>query len=180
MSLTKMNVMRAVASDAAPAKRMPPIGTNKRPVARRRVMRSMAGCCPDLKLKNLAAPLMRTSRSQRVAIFMILSGFGFEVAMGTCGYNGSCLLAASIRVAQRCGLQAVDEGHHPVALVRIWQAAAHCTEIVGHMYWVRGAGNNCRHPFVAEQVFEKKLAPGGCVEVLGPVRQALAFNRPEQ
>jgi hypothetical protein len=35
---------------------------------------------PDLKLKNLAAPLMRTSRSQRVAIFMILSGFGFEVA----------------------------------------------------------------------------------------------------
>src|SRR5258708_22355095 len=80
---------------------------------------------------------------------------------------------------ERCGLQIVDEGHHPIALVRIWQAAAHCTEIVGHMYWVRGAGNNCRHPFVAEQVFEKKLARG-CVEVLGPVRQALAFNRPEQ
>jgi hypothetical protein len=36
---------------------------------------------------------MRTSRSQRVAIFMILSGFGFEVAMGTSGCNGSHLLA---------------------------------------------------------------------------------------
>ena len=90
---------------------------------------------------------------------MILSGFGFEVAMGTSGYNGSRLPATSIRVAQRFGLQAVDEGHHPVALVRIWQAAAHCTEIIGRMYWVRGAGNNCRHPFITEQVFEKKLRP---------------------
>ena len=110
---------------------------------------------------------------------MILSGFGFEVAMGTSGYNGSRLLAASIRVAQRCGLQAVDEGHHPVALVRIWQAAAHCTEIVGHMYWVRGAGNNCRHPFISEQVFEKKLRPAAG-EVLSPIRNCPAAHRAEE
>src|ERR1700757_736 len=179
MSLTKMNVMRAVASDAAPAKRMPPIGTNKRPVARRRVMRSMAGCCPDLKLKNLAAPLMRTSRSQRVAIFMILSGFGFEVAMGTSGYNGSRLLATSIRVAQRCGLQTVDESHHPVALVRIWQAAAHCTEVVGHVRWVRRTRNNCSHPFISEQVFEKKLGPAAS-EVVCPIRNRPAAHGAEE
>ena len=53
--------------------------------------------------------------------------------------------------AETVWLQIVDEGHHPVALVRIWQAAAHCTEIIGHMCWVRGAGNNCRHPFISEQ-----------------------------
>src|SRR2546429_5056218 len=74
--------------------------------------------------------------------------------------------------AETVWLQIVDEGHHPVALVRIWQAAAHCTEIVGHVRWVRGTGNNCRHPFISEQVFEKKLRPAAG-EVLSPIR-----NRP--
>src|SRR5262249_60334682 len=37
---------------------------------------------------------------------------------------------------------------------------------------VRGAGNNCRHPFISQQVFEKKLRPAAG-EVLSPVR-----NRP--
>src|SRR5215831_4905372 len=122
---------------------------------------------------------MGTSRSQRVAIFMILSGFGFEVAMGTSGYNGSRLLATSIRVAQRCGLQTVDEGHHPAALVRIWQAAAHCTEVVGHVRWVRGTRNNCSHPVISEQVFEEKLRPAAG-EVLSPVRNRLAAHGAEE
>src|SRR5262245_16765008 len=77
------------------------------------------------------------------------------------------------------GLQTVDEGHHPVALVRIRQAAAHCAKIVSHMRWVRGAGNNCRHPFISEQVFEKKLRPAAG-EVLSPVRNRLAAHGAEE
>ena len=77
------------------------------------------------------------------------------------------------------GLQIIEEGYHSVALVRIWQAAAHGTEIVGHMRWVRGAGNNRRHPFVSEQVFEKKLRPAAS-EVLSPVRNRPAAHGAEE
>src|SRR5215472_10762116 len=159
MSLTKMNVMRAVASDAAPAKRMPPIGTSKRPVARRRLMRSMVGCW-QVSRSEVGKPL-RTKET--LAIFMILAWFRIWLWLGP----------------ERCALQIVDEGHHPVALVRIWQAAAHCTEIVGHMGWVRGAGNNCRHPFICEQVFEKKLRPAAG-EVLSPIRNCPTAHGAEE
>src|SRR5438445_7348274 len=36
------------------------------------------GMLPRSEVEKPGGPLMRTSRSQRVAIFMILSGFGFE------------------------------------------------------------------------------------------------------
>jgi hypothetical protein len=49
-----------------------------------------------------------------------------------------------------------------------------------HVISTAGAWDDSGDLFIAEQELEKKLAPGGCVEVLGPVRQALAFNRPEQ
>jgi hypothetical protein len=55
-----------------------------------------------------------------------MRSFAFEVAIG---YSGS-------QWRRNGGLQTVDEGHHPVALVRIRQAAAHCTKIVGHMRWI--------------------------------------------
>src|SRR5215813_5371603 len=109
MSLTRMNVMRAVASGAAPAKRMPPIGASKRPVARRRVMRNM--------MRRCECPADTHFRSK---IRFFRDVFAFEVA----GYPAPG------------GLQTVDEGHHPVALVRIRQTAAHCTKIVGHMRWI--------------------------------------------
>jgi hypothetical protein len=65
---------------------------------------------------------------------MILSGFGFEVAMGTSGYNGSRLLATSIRVAHGLDYRLSTKATIRLRWSRIWQAAAHCTEIVGHMY----------------------------------------------
>src|SRR5215472_6535065 len=169
MSLTRMNVIRAVASGAAPAKRMPPIGTSKRPVARRRLMRSMVGCWLVSRSevgKTLAAPFDAALRNQRD-----ISNF-YEVRV----VSDLKLLWLG---PERWGLQIGDEGHHPVALIRIWQAAAHCTEIVGHMCWVRGAGNNCRHPFIPEQVFEKKLRPAAG-EVLSPVRNRLAAHGAEE
>src|SRR6266487_5490751 len=47
------------------------------------------------------------------------------------------------------------------------------------MCWVRGAGNNCRHPFISEQVFENKLRPAAS-EVLSPVRNRNAAHGAEE
>src|SRR5262249_4047887 len=123
MSLTRMNVMRAVASGAAPAKRMPPIGTSKRPVARRRLMNSMVGCwlVSRAKVGKLSRPPLmqhfRALRNQRDS-----SNF-YDFRM----VSDLKLLWLG---PERRQLQIGDEGHHPVALIRIWQAATHCTEIV--------------------------------------------------
>ncbi len=58
-------------------------------------------------------------------------------------------------------LESVDEGYHPLALVRIGQVTAHGAEIVRHVRRVGGAGNDRRDPFVGEQVFEKERV--GCM-----------------
>jgi hypothetical protein len=49
-----------------------------------------------------------------------------------------------------CALERLNKGHHPPALVRIGQAAAHGGEIVCHVRRIGGAGNNGRDPLVGE------------------------------
>ena len=75
-------------------------------------------------------------------------------------------------------LQCINVFHHSPPLVGIGQWTAHGAEIISHMRGVGSAGDNRGHPWVTQQIFEKKLRPA-CGELGSPIGERLGAHSPE-
>ena len=69
--------------------------------------------------------------------------------------------------------------HHSPPFVGIGQRTAHGSEVIRHMRGVGSTGDNRGHPWVTQQIFEKKLRPASG-ERGSPIRKCLTAHGAEQ